>query len=54
MGEKWKNFREKNIRILNYLRQEKNKEEIIIISDGYDVLLVQDSKNILDTLKKLF
>ena len=52
MGEKWKNFREKNIRILNYLQQEKNKEEIIIISDGYDVLLVKDSKNILDTFKK--
>lgn len=52
MGTKWKGFGDKYIGYYDFLKNYKNKEDIILFVDAYDVLLCRDSKDIITTYKK--
>ena len=54
LNTKWNGMSDKIKGVRNYLAELKNKDEFVIVVDGYDVIACRDSKDLLATFNSTF
>lgn len=53
LGTKWNGMGDKILGVYDYLQKLKNKEEVVLVVDAYDVIMCRDSKDIIEEFNKL-
>ncbi len=52
-GEKWEGFTKRLEKILNYLKKNVDKDEIVCFVDAFDTIMLKDKKELEDKFKKM-
>ena len=53
LGNKWNGMGDKILGVYDYLQKLKDKKEIVLVVDAYDVIVCRDSKDIIEEFNKL-